>query len=339
MARPPVDIDEVYAHVDKSRLPPDRQFDKYDIYKAYERCKVLPDGWNWDRFLEWLNIPANQQLVINAKGADFTLNDALDMLNAPAASSTVRARLGMHQLNRRRRRGNLVPDALPDTPPRGSLTGVDKVTDDDNEQAQAQDTLPLPSVTKDEINQRLEELLAGQTDVQPQDISTARRLVQAEALVEKYYGLLNAGNLKPAHITALNLAIEKQSKIATDCQKLLGIDRAKRRAEADKRSDVDKVMEVIEEAGKFAQDQAIQIVHCDTLIGWVLPDFREYGFALTGTCPKCRETFTLVHTPSEDDKASAFEPEWVADEEQSYEAGEEKEDDNTNTDKEQEVEQ
>jgi len=103
----------------------------------------------------------------------------------------------------------------------------------------------------------------------------------------------------------------------------LGIDRAKRQADADKRSDVDSVMAIIEEAGKWAQEQAIRIVHCDTLIGWVLLEFRERPLSVSATCPKCNERFCVDHLPSQEDIAGAVEPAWIADEENAYDPGDE----------------
>jgi hypothetical protein len=84
-------------------------------------------------------------------------------------------------------------------------------------------------------------------------------------------------------------------------------------------------MEVIEEAGRFALSQAVQIVHCNILIGWALLEFREVPFTVELLCPKCKETVRIKHQPTAEDIAGATEPEWVADEESSYQ--QEKEED------------
>jgi hypothetical protein len=218
------------------------------------------------------------------------------------------------------RKKRKLADSFPETALRSTQNIPGEGMTDDSE------SVSLPTISENEIEAKLAELLAGQTDVQAQDLSLARRFVQAELLSQKYYELLTSGkNVPTALISALNLAIEKQSRIAGDCLKLLGIDRAKRQAEADKRSDVEQVLAVIEEAGKFALASCIQIVHCNTLIGWVIPEFREVGFTITGTCPKCREAYSIVHVPSEEDLRFTTEPDWVAAEESSYSLGKEEE--------------
>jgi hypothetical protein len=159
--------------------------------------------------------------------------------------------------------------------------------------------------------------MQGWVDVTHNDVATASRMVQAEAITDHYYAMLATAKA-PAKISALNRAIEQQAKIADACQKALGIDRAKRQADSDKRGAEEKVLEVIEAAGRFALEQAIQIIHCDTLIGWVITEFREVPLTITGECPKCHAQYRIEHIPSEQDIAGAVEPEWVANEEAQY---------------------
>ena len=173
----------------------------------------------------------------------------------------------------------------------------------------------------DEVEKRLAKYLEGATDIQAHDVSLMKQMVASEILAEKWLAALSSDRTNTDDIVSLSNALERARKTIVDIQRTLGIDRKKRQDDAEATSDVEKVLQIIEDAGQWVLENSIKIEHCDTLIGWVVNEFMGHSeMHLAVTCPKCFKVFQVDYVPSEEARNREQEPAWVAEEEALHEA-------------------
>lgn len=235
-----------------------------------------------EQFFDYVMRPTTQEALVEKYGVDWTLQDALASVQ-PLLSPGA---------GRKARKGKLVAEVATE-----------------------------PVDFEAEIQKRMAETLRDAVDVQPRDLALVRQLVAHEIQSERMLARL-AATEDTDEIVALTNALERTRKSIVDLQKTLGIDRLTRRKQAEVMSDAEKVLAELAAAGQWVFDGADKIVHCDTLVAWVVNNFRGHtAWRAEFTCPKCFQVFAVEYTPSAAAVAQEQEPAWVAEEEASYDTG------------------
>lgn len=272
-----------------------------------------PNGWTENGFVGWLKLPETTPRLIARYGDKWTLKQALELC---VGKLEPQEEPGTPEKKKRRRRRNTL--ALE----RGVvIDGSAQKEDADDEEGI--DFNQMLSDLDERVEAKVTEYLSRFEDVSPADISAVRDMVRAELSSEEIYHRLNREFLstepKDARIKIYTDSLKNLSQQTRALQVMLNIDRASRDQEANKRSDVDEVLEIVDAAGEWVKQNATEVVHCSTHIAWIVNDFKEFPDRYSTICPKCKRKIGFERKPNEIDLL-AIEPEWVEQEEAVYES-------------------
>lgn len=272
---------------------------------AEELLKDLPGGVAI--YEEWIQLPESQARVDAKYGPDYTVEQAISVM----------LRKRRVQINTRSVSGG----SRSYKPPK----------DEEPEPVRIQiDPEEFKRLQQEKVNR----YLTHYDKIAPNDLSVIQDLASVEVEQEKLHELqretIISGDVVGAGRVAYSLKL--MSDQARALQRHLHIDRLSREREAERQTEADKVLGVIDEAGAWVEQHGFLLDHLgcqpkgvigksDIRFGVLLWDFREIPFTLTWTCPRCGETVTFTHTPSEED-LKAIEPEWVNWEEEDYQVKE-----------------
>lgn len=255
-----------------------------------ERLDAKEGGFDRSSFVAWLTGPDTEDRLIKRFGEAWTLGDALTLATGGVS---------------KRKAGKRQKEAAPE---------VEEVEEPTN--------LPLAVAMEDlesRVSARVEEYLEGFEDVSVNDEASLRDLANAEValgelnklrLVELSKEFPNADTLK-----RMTESIKLLSEQTRALQKMLDIDRITRNAKQKKRESVEEIMDVMEQAGKWVEEEAIEIKVGTTLIGYLVTDFPELEHTVMVKMPGGWES--VDYKPTEKAK-KAVEPNWIADEELRY---------------------
>lgn len=176
-----------------------------------------------------------------------------------------------------------------------------------------------------EVDEKLAEYAPLLFDVTSNDLYLLRIKLQCEIVADHL--TQQAGTAKfVGRMSGVGATIGKLLERSADISRRLGLDRNIRLEADDKTSAVDAIQTLIDEAGQFALDEAIEIKHCETLIGWIVNEFKENQMTITAICPKCGEEFVTRHIPTIAQIQAAKVPEWAEAEQEGYTEEPEEED-------------
>ncbi len=303
-----------------------KQFAEHEWAELESHLAKLGNGITRAIFEEWLKLDETQKTLVEKYGENYSLWQALSHMVKPP----VRTRAGNltfeQGTKKRRSRG---------------LGGDRSYKADDEGEPESGD--PGGGLPEEEFNrrvqQRMDDYLLAYKDVAPNDMASLRDLCLIEVNIELLNGLVareyGKGEPDGSKIGRYLYALKGASEQHRALQRSLHIDRATREREAAKASDVDEVMQVIDAAGEYVEEQGIPLVHygctiagaqgkSDIQFGFMLWVFRELPVDVVWLCPRCGQQVTVHHTPTAEDLRAAAEPAWVGEEEAHYRANEEK---------------
>jgi len=146
-------------------------------------------------------------------------------------------------------------------------------------------------IQPEDFNARLAEYLSAFENPTPNDIEGLRQMVSLEMQMESNRQLLSMGTRSPDDLKTI---IDMQKILGTEhrnTQKLLGIDRERRKTKTEKALDL--VLDQIDRAREFIEVKLIEIEHCNIHLGWIKNDFKEIPWEYKARCPKCGQELTL----------------------------------------------
>lgn len=265
------------------------RFNEVDFQEAQRSLEPYKGAMDLESFKEWLAWPETIQRLVDRYGPDYTIAQAVELA-----------------VGGKKRKSHKASDSQP-APAEAAPAPPELSPDTPDSQVR--------------LNRRLAEYHQRFADITPNDRATILDLVTAELAAEETNRMLTEefgkGVSDALRVSNLNQTLKLLSDRMRLLQRALGIDRATREREVKKRGEVDEVLDLMDAAGAWVENEAIRLVHCDTLYGYLITDFREQEAAVEWNCPACKERVRFEHVPTEED-LKANEPEWVAVEEEPY---------------------
>ncbi len=306
-----------------------KQFAEHEWAELESHLAKLGNGITRAIFEEWLNLGETQAALAEKYGENYSVWQALSYMVTPPTRT--RASKLLYEKGTRGRKDRGLGGDRSYRPGKSE----DGASDDDGD--------PGGGLPEEEFNrrvqERLDDYLLAYKDVAPNDMASLRDLCLIEVNIELLNGLVAREYSKASpdgskigrYLYALKGASEQHRAL----QRSLHIDRATREREAAKASDVDEVLQIIDAAGEYVEEQGIPLIHTnctvegaqgksDIQFGFMLWSFRELPVKVEWVCPRCGERVQILHSPSEADLQAAAEPAWVGEEEALYRANEEK---------------
>jgi hypothetical protein len=288
----------------------------------------LAEGENWDveTFKQWLAWDETQAKLASLHGAEWTMEQALD-LALGKTQQPERARK-IHGKPKPSAAGRGVGDRSnglrplrslePDRPTAPSLSDEPIETRDTRNEHAA----PIDHAEYDALfAATLAKYLDSYVDRTPNDDAALRMMVNAQvtiALLEKLRTqVLLDENVDSARVARFTHSIAEETKKFNELQAQLGIGRAQREKKQESASDADKVLQSLDDAGKWIEEQSIEVKHCGIMLGLLVTQFKEKEWRVSVVCPRCNELVSIQHVPTAED-LRANEPGWVAVEETEY---------------------
>lgn len=262
-----------------------------------ERLRAKEGGWTEAGFSAWLAAPGTEEKLVMEYGEDWVLEQALTFATGGPLSL--------------KRTGKRTRKRLAEAIERDEKRASEPVVD-------------MP-VTVEELERRVEaryqSYLSAYEGITLNDMAMLRDLADAEVEREHFSRLMKSEMLREFpdanRIGRYSTALKEASARMQSIQKMLGIDKRTRDDSAEKRSDLEEVLGVIEAAGEFVEGHSVLVTHCNILIGQYVTAFLEFSVTITHTCPMCRAEVKVERKPTEED-LRAFEPEWIAEDESKY---------------------
>lgn len=267
------------------------RFKQDDWSEIRERLDAGEGGFNRSSFVAWLSMPDTENKLVERFGDGWSLGDALTL--ATGGPKVVR------RAGKKKQRGE-----VEDVPEIGQVP-VDMRVGIENIESRV-------SVKVDLYEADFEDMTAN-------DRASVKDLAYTEVALDELHRLRvielaqqypNSDSLKRYGETIKILSEQTRA-----LQKMLDIDRATR-LKSKKKDAVDDVMEVIEAAGRWVEEESIEIKIGSTLIGFLVTDFPELEHRIMVKLPK-EGWQTFEYFPTEKAKR-AIEPDWVGEEELRY---------------------
>lgn len=272
------------------------RFSKEEWQRVRERLLLKEGGYSEETFIAWLSGEDVEARIMEKLGPDWKLEDALTL--ATGGPKVVRRA----SKRKKREMGEDESDAAADVGAE-SITDLQGKVDNLETRIKARVDEYLRDFDNVSVNDRASLTDLANTEIALEEMNRLRVLEMAKEFP-------NPDTLK--RLTESTAVLSTQTR---SLQKMLDIDRVKRKAAKQEGDEYDKVMDVIDAAGKFVEDEAIKLMNGNTLLGYLLTDFPEFEHIIRVKMPG--HWVEIQYLP--DEKAlRALEPEWVAVEEAKY---------------------
>ena len=285
-----------------------KHFSEADWYIAEKQMGDVPVAV----FKDWLELPESISRVEQEYGEDWTLLDALKVMWPKPRAPKLTYSYG------KKKAAGLSGAKRSYKPPK----------DEEDE------TVAL-AITPEEFEARCQERVEKYTqfymNIAPNDAAVINDLAAVEVEQEVLHGMMRDAMMNGRVTTAnrIGYTLKGMSEQAGHLQKVLHIDRLTREREAERMSDADEVIAVIDDAGDWMEKHGLKLVHegCSPetvmgesriLFGIMLWDFMEVGVKIEWICPRCNQPVVFEHIPSAEELAETTEPEWVEAEEEEF---------------------